>query len=192
MRNIILSGAALATLFATPALAQPGQNGVRAAEPVTRTVVEARVRERFARVDINRDGFITQEEAQAFRATARTQRQANRPERRQDRGGNREAMFTRLDANRDGMISREEFNQPRAGAQRGERRAMRAERRGPGGAGGFGPRAFTRLDTDGDRRISLAEATQARLRGFEQMDGNRDGRVTPEERRARRAARNRG
>jgi Ca2+-binding EF-hand superfamily protein len=190
MRNIILSGAALAALFATPALAQAGQNGVRAGQPVTRAIVETRVRERFARVDINRDGFVTQEEAQAFRATARTHRQGNRAERRQNRGGNREAMFTRLDVNRDGMISREEFNQPRAGGmQRGERRAMRAER---GGAGGFGARAFTRLDTDGDRRISLAEATQGRLRMFEQTDINRDGQISPDERRARRAARARG
>jgi hypothetical protein len=165
---------------------------VGAAQPVTRAVVETRVRERFARVDINRDGFVTQEEAQAFRATAHARRQGMRAERRQNRDGNREAMFTRLDANRDGMISLEEFNRPRAGMQRGERRAMRAERRGGGGAGGFGARAFERLDTDGDRRISLAEATQARLRGFEQMDGNRDGSISPEERRARRAARNPG
>jgi hypothetical protein len=191
MKNLILSGAAFAALFAAPALAQPAQDGARAGQPVTRAMVETRVRERFARVDANRDGFVTQEEAQAFRATVRTERQGNRAERRGNRAGNRDAMFARLDANRDGVISREEFNQPRAGMERGERRAMRGERRGRG-AGGFGPRAFTRLDTDGDRRISLAEATQARLRAFEQMDGNRDGRVSPEERRARRAARDRG
>jgi Ca2+-binding EF-hand superfamily protein len=191
MKKLILSAAALAALFATPVSAQRAQDGVRAGESVTRAVVETRVRERFARVDANRDGYVTQEEAQAFRATMRTQRQGNRAERRGNRAGNREAMFVRLDANRDGMISREEFNQPRAGMERGERHAMRAERRGPG-AGGFGARAFTRLDTDRDSRISLAEATQARLRMFEQMDSDRDGRISPEERRARRAARDRG
>jgi hypothetical protein len=190
MKNIIWPGAAFAALLAAPAPAQPDQDGARVGQTVTRTIVETRVRERFARVDANRDGFVTQEEAQAFRAAARTQRQGSRVERRGDRAGNREAMFVRLDANRDGMISREEFNQPRAGMQQGERRAMRGARRG--GAGGFGPGAFTRLDADGDRRISLAEATQARLRAFEQTDGNRDGRISPEERRARRAARTGG
>jgi Ca2+-binding EF-hand superfamily protein len=191
MKNVILSGAAFAALFAAPALAQPAQDGARARQPVTRAMIETRVRERFARVDANRDGFVTQEEAQAFRAAARAQRQGSRAERRGNREGDREAMFARLDANRDGMISREEFSQPRAGMERGERRALRGERRGRG-AGGFGPRAFTRLDTDGDSRISLAEATQGRLRAFEQTDGNRDGRISPEERRARRAARTSG
>jgi hypothetical protein len=179
MKNLILSGAAFAALFAAPALAQPAQDGARAGQTVTRAVVETRVRERFARVDANRDGFVTQEEAQAFRATMLAQRQGNRAD-------NREAMFARLDANRDGMISREEFSRPRAGMER----ALRAQQRG--GAGGFGRGAFARLDTDGDRRISLAEATQARLRAFEQTDGNRDGRISPEERRARRAARTGG
>jgi hypothetical protein len=189
MKKFILSGAALAALLSTPAVAQRAEAGVRTGEPVTRAMIEARVRERFGRVDANRDGFITQEEAQAFRASVRADRQGKRAERGQNRAGGRDAMFARLDIDRDGMISRDEFNQPRLG--RGERRDVGAERRGRG-ARGFGVRAFARLDTDGDRRISLAEATQGRLRMFEQVDSDRDGRITPEERRARRAARGRG
>lgn len=173
MKKIILSGAALAALLATPAMAQRAEAG--AAEPVSRQLVETRVRERFQRMDSNRDGFLTQEEVQAFRASTRA-------ERRQKHGNGRAAMFERLDANRDGMISREEFDQRRLRRERGERRDV---------PGGFGARVFSRIDTDGDRRISLAEATQARLRMFERVDTDRDGRISPEERRARRAARGR-
>lgn len=97
---------------------------------------------------------------------------------------NREARFARLDADGNGVITRAEFLQPRAGA-RGKGRNMR----GAGRGGAFGPRAFARIDADRDGKISLAEATAARLRAFERLDANRDGRVTPEERRARRAQR---
>jgi hypothetical protein len=130
MKNLILSGAAVAALFAAPAVAQPS----RTAPAPPRASLAPLSKRAFANAspasDANRDGFVTQEEAQAFRAAARTQRQGSRVERRGDRAGNREAMFVRLDANRDGMISREEFNQPRAGMQQGERRAMRGARRG--------------------------------------------------------------
>lgn len=170
MKTFILIGAAAAALLSAPAAAQP-----RVDEGVTRADVETRVRGMFARVDADRDGFVTEAEAQAFRAAAVARR-----------GDRREAAFARLDANGDGMISRAEFSAPRIDGRRGQRRGMRGQR-GQGGA--FGLRAFQRFDANGDGRVSLAEATTARLRAFEGMDSNRDGRVTREERRARRAAR---
>jgi hypothetical protein len=196
MKKIILSGAAAAALIATPTFAQQAQGGFERGQGVTRAQVETRVRASFARVDANRDGFVTQTEAQSFRQNVRAERQENRAERR-------EARFARLDANRDGSISRAEFFARRDRAEQGERRGLRAERRAErraarlerrGQRGGFAARLgngrlFERLDGNRDGRVSLAEATAVRLRAFDRADANRDGRVTREERRALRADR---
>ena len=192
MTKFILLGAAAAAAFASAAPAQTGP-----ARPLDRAGIEAQVREHFSRVDANRDGFIDQAETQAFRATARADRQRDRAERRQ-------AMFARLDANRDGSLSLAEFNAPRADrAQRGdraerrgqradrrsERRSNRMERRADRGPRGFGMKAIERLDADRDGRVSLAEATTARLQRFDRVDTNRDGTISREEREAARGQR---
>lgn len=186
MKKIILLGVAAAALVATPTLAQQGR-GLERGAGVTRAEVETRVRDMFARVDANRDGFVTQAEAQAFRGGASAERGDNRGERR-------EARFARLDANRDGSISRDEFFARAERADRaegGERRGRRAERRGQRGGmmARLGGKRFERIDADKDGRISLAEVTTQRLRAFDRADGNRDGRLTREERQAVRAER---
>ncbi len=188
MKKIILFGAAAAALVAMPALAQQAQGGFNGGAGVTRAQVETRTRAMFARVDVNRDGFVTQAEAQSVRGAIRARRNAERGERR-------EALFARLDSNRDGEISRAEFFAPRQQAEGGERRGVRAERRAErmerrGNRGlRFGARAFERMDMNKDGRVSLAEMTELRIRAFTRADVNRDGRVTPEERRSLRAAR---
>ena len=191
MNKIVLLGAAAAALIATPSLAQQVRGGFQPGVGVTRAEVQTRVRDMFARVDANRDGYVTQAEAQAFRGAAR----GNRREARQDR---REERFARLDANRDGEISRAEFfASPQRGDRaerrdlRGERRADRMERRGQRGGlfARLGERRFDRVDVNNDGRISLAEATQLRLQAFDRADVNRDGRLTREERRSLRAGR---
>lgn len=194
MKKIVLIGAAAAALIATPSLAQQVRGGFDRSAGVTRAEVQTRVRDMFARIDANRDGYVTQAEAQAFRGAMRGERH----EARQDR---REQRFARLDANRDGEISRAEFfasPQRAERAQRGERRGLRNERRADrlarrGQRGGMfarlGERRFDRIDVNNDGRISLAEATQLRLEAFDRADVNRDGRVTREESRAIRAGR---
>jgi Ca2+-binding EF-hand superfamily protein len=181
----LMFGALAAAVLSVPAGAQLAPQGM------TRAEMEARVRANFGRVDANRDGYVTREEAQAVRRSVRT-------ERRGDRQAGREAAFARLDANRDGSISRTEFLERRQTAERGDRRARRAERRAERrewlvarrqGGMRLGGRVFERIDADRDGRVSLAEATTARLRLFERLDANRDGRVTREERRQARAAR---
>ena len=193
MKNIILLSAAAAALIATPGLAQQGR-GLERGTGVTRAEVETRVRDMFAHVDANQDGFVTQAEAQTFRGAARAERRDNRAERR-------EARFVRLDSNRDGSISRDEFfARAESGdrAERGERRSLRAERRAArlerrgqraGMMARLGGKRFERIDTDKDGRISLAEVTTQRLRAFDRADANRDGRLTREERQAARAER---
>lgn len=181
MKKAILVGVAAVALLAGPASSQP-QRG--AGPAMDRAQVEARVSAMFARVDANRDGFITQSEADAARTAARAQRQERRAERRA-------AMFARIDADGNGSISREEFTAPRAAGDRAERRdrgfARRGMRRGAGG--GLAGQGFARMDADRDGRVSLSEATAIRLERFDRVDSNRDGRITREEVQAVRAER---
>jgi hypothetical protein len=188
MKKIVFAGAALAALTAATAFAQPApQAGARAPHPMTRAEVQTRVQARFARADVNRDGFVTQDEVQAQRTQRTEKLEARRGERRADR-------FARLDANRDGVLSRAEFD-ARAGLRDGARRGVRGEHAGRGHGrfsgrmgGGFGGRAFAALDLNRDGRVSLQEAQARALQAFDRADANRDGTVTPEERRTAREA----
>ena len=136
MIKVLLGGTAAATVLAfVPAMAQPappppaGVAQGTAAAPMeaphihtqvfrmarkveTREEVVAHVREMFARLDANKDGFITREEADAgHKAMAEkmhakfTKKFAEGDFPRPDRG----AMFDKLDANHDGSISRQEY-----------------------------------------------------------------------------------
>jgi hypothetical protein len=185
MKTMLFAGAALAAIAAFPVQAQPDQGGPgRFAQPQTRAAVQARVQERFARADANRDGFVTQDEISA-RAEAR------RGERQERLGERRGQRFEQLDTNHDGSISRAEFDSPRAGPG-GERRGQRfAHRGGRGGGmmmGGFGGRAFAMMDSNRDGRVALAEAQSAALQRFDRVDSNRDGTISLEERQAAREA----
>ncbi len=188
MKKFVLAAAAVAAV-ATPLLAQQMARPQSGGAGMTRAQVESRVRERFAQVDANRDGFVTKAEGE-------TMRDRIRGERRENRGERRAASFAALDANKDGQISRAEFDAPRGGdraerrERRMERRAFRAHHRGLARFGGA--KLFERLDADRDSRVSLAEVTGAALRRFDMSDANKDGTVTREERRAVRAAHHKG
>jgi Ca2+-binding EF-hand superfamily protein len=185
MKTILIGAAALALV--APAVAQVApvqqQRPLRGQQAQTRADVQAKVAERFARLDSNRDGFITRAEADAARQQLRTRFAARSGERR-------ERAFERLDTNRDGAISRAEWDS--RAAQRQQRLARR-DRDGDGrpdvrggrrglGMMGLGGRMFEMADANRDGRVSLAEAQTAALRHFDMMDSNRDGRLTPEER----------
>ena len=116
MKTLILSSVATAALAVTAAYAQPA-SPVRplpapASKVHTRAEVQAHVAQMFARLDTNRDGSVTQAEADA----ARGQWIEKRRERAAERGG---AAFDRLDANKDGQVSRQEWD---AGRQVREQR----------------------------------------------------------------------
>jgi Ca2+-binding EF-hand superfamily protein len=163
-----------------PAAIAPGPRGMGAQE---RSAIAGQVQAWFSRIDTNRDGFVTREEAQGARAMFR-QNGPQRAERRQRapdpamQQQRRTAAFDRLDSNRDGAISRAEFMQ--ASALRTERRMVR---RVPMGLGG---RMFEMADTNRDSRVSLQEATAAAYQRFDTADLNRDGRLTRDERMQRR------
>jgi Ca2+-binding EF-hand superfamily protein len=190
MMKMVLLSAAAAALLASPSLAQVIGAAAGPRPEMTRASVEADVRNAFARVDANRDGFVTEAEAKTLREAARTERQGKRSERRA-------GLFDRLDADKDGAISRAEFDAPRG--DRAEKRAGRREARGERGARRdghgfvrFGGKAFERFDGNKDGRVSLQEATEQALTRFDRIDANRDGTISVDERRAAFQARRRG
>lgn len=172
---IIGGGAAIAQNMQT-APAMP-MHRMHVAAPMTRAAVQSHVQAMFAKLDANRDGFITKDEAQA----AGQQMHARMMERRTQgtaagQSARRAQMFDRLDANHDGMITRDEF----AAAPRPQGMMMRHA--GMRGMGGMRGQMFERADINKDGRISMAEAQQAALARFDAMDLNHDGTVTPQER----------
>ncbi len=177
--GVLLAATAAAAQMAPTAPVAP-RDGVQ-----TRAEVVERTRAMFARVDTNRDGFITQEERQAVRGQMRAKMGERRGQRMaQNRGAGRAQMFDRLDQNRDNVISRDEW--ARAEAMRGERRAE-GRRAGMNGQwmamrGRAGWAMMRMADTNRDQRISLAEAQTAAVQRFDRLDLNRDGRVTRDER----------
>ncbi len=175
-----------AALIAAPVLAAPGGADRDAVQ--TRADAQAKAAEMFAKMDANKDGKIDA----ADRALRHTEMQAKR--------------FAALDANSDGSISKAEWDQH--GADRAAKRAERKEKRVAAGEAGAGKRdgmrghhgkrgghgmrgghgGWMKADADGDKAISQAEFQTAALARFDAVDANKDGRVTPDERQAQRAA----
>lgn len=133
--RMIKSVVICATALATTAVPTFAQDRGRITAPATRAEVEAKVKERFAQMDANKDGAITRAEFDAGHATLSE------------------------------------------GRWSGKRLAMTAMR-----AGGM----FAARDADSDGRVSLAEALARPLARFDRADANKDGTLTPEERKAAR------
>jgi Ca2+-binding EF-hand superfamily protein len=182
MKYLLAIAAGSAGLALTPAMAQPVQHAPMRAAPVqSRAQVVDHVRAMFARLDVNRDGFLTKAETQAARGMRGQRGQANAMRKRGPQA--RTAAFDRFDANRDGAISRSEWDAMTA--QRQQRRAAMGGQRGGMRMAGMGLRGrmFDMADGDRDGRVTIAEAQNAALQHFDRADVNRDGQVTPEERR---------
>ena len=155
---------------ATQALAPHARAAAPAAD-MTRAQATQRAQERFGRLDLNRDGRFTPEEAQQGREQRRAERM--------------NAMFDRVDADRNGSITREEMRaaqEARLTARDDDRprghRFMRGHgRRGAGGEGMRGGRMF------GEQGYITAEQFQTRaLERFDRLDADDNGVVTATER----------
>ena len=137
MRRIIVAGAAIAQApVATPAPhATPHAMAPMADKIHTRDEMVAKVRDHFAKLDADKDGFLTKAEAEAGHG-AMKQRIVERLGERRDPG----AAFDRLDANKDGTISRDEFT--KGHEMRTERRMVMRDGapRAPGERAGKGKR----------------------------------------------------
>jgi hypothetical protein len=164
---------------------------------LTRNEVAAHVEKFFARLDTNRDGYLTREEINARHGKMMAMH-GDIGKRLAERGihtGDRGAMFDRLDANRDGSISRQEFTSAHP-QTREQRVIVMRDGNGPAAPGrpgakmrmrhmgmGFGGRMFDMADGNHDGRVTLAEAQAAALAHFDRADTNHDGRITPDEHR---------
>jgi Ca2+-binding EF-hand superfamily protein len=200
----LLGGAALMAIAAqTPLFAQdappppPGPGMHRpmamAMPPLTRADAEKRLTERFAAVDLNKDGALTRDEI------ARARREHG-PEAMMKE--HRDAEFAALDKDKNGSISRDEFDAARPpmpgmagmpgmpgmarmeGAPMGDRPMFRRiVIRHMSDAGEMGEGWFDRTDANKDDKVTLAEAKTAALAMFDRADANHDGTITPDERR---------
>jgi len=222
MKNFLIASAAL--LAGTAALAQttpvaPAAPPAPLVHPMsdatmTRDEVVAMVRDHFGRMDADKNGSITTDEAmKGHDGKGRRVREMRTEHGDGDEAGEHHVMrierrdpkeaFERLDSNKDGSISFDEFSNARE--ERIEKRieireerkdaakdskwsgkhAMRMRHGGMMGAGMIGGgRMIVMADTDHDGKITLGEAQSLALEHFDQMDANHDGKVTPEERRA--------
>jgi Ca2+-binding EF-hand superfamily protein len=209
MTKFLLGGAIAASMAAfAPATAQTAHRGQIAQAPLphhaaggqahSRAQLGAHVQSMFARLDTDRDGFITRVESDGAKG-ARGNRQAMQSQRRngrapEQRAADRGTMFERIDANRDGMLSRDEFarapggREQRVAAAGGQNRRQRHAAAGGKqgsrdmGMAGLRGRMFEMADLNRDTRVSLQEATAAAYRHFDMTDANRDGQVTRDER----------
>ena len=176
---------------------------------MTRAEVAEHVSKLFAKLDSNKDGYITKDEVEAFHSKmmGTMEMGGDIQKRLGEHGvlmGDRSAMFDRLDTNHDGSISRQEFMaaQPQVRTERvmimrgpdggppppgpaGEPNMMKMRMHGMSmheGMGGFGGHLFEMADANHDGRVSLAEAQAGALAHFDKADLNHDGKITPDER----------
>jgi hypothetical protein len=176
LKFVILGGAACALMSAAVVAQSDGPNsdkrGMRG-QPQTRAEVEARVKERFAKLDANRDGAVTMEE--------------RKEQREETRKAMKDRRFAALDANNDGSISRAEFDAGPAGraGMRGESRGGKRMQGGRGGRRGMdGAKGFAKADVNSDGKLTQSEMTAQALARFDRLDANKDGTLSVEERRA--------
>jgi Ca2+-binding EF-hand superfamily protein len=216
MNKFLLCGAAAvatavgsAAIAATAPPAKPAPRAHKAMQTELRTDVQGHVAKMFARLDTNKDGFITQAELDAGQA-----QRAAKIEKRAERFDPAK-LFARLDTNKDGKITEAE-----ADAVHNARVAAKGGKPGNAHTGGL----FARLDTNKDKvvtraefdtaaaqmharieqagvhrggadklleaadsnkdgRVSLAEVQQMALQHFDRADLNHDDKLTPDERR---------
>ncbi len=193
---LAIGGVACAQAPATPSPAR--ERGPERTE--TRAEAQARAEEMFARLDVNKDGKLDRADRDARRQQMReamfdqldtnNDGSISKAEFLADRGpeGDR---GPRPDGERMRDMPPPPEGANMAGPESdGPARDHPERRRGHGDRHGDrhgmkGPMmGFGKADADGDRSITRAEFVAAALQRFDGMDGNKDGKVTPEERRA--------
>lgn len=180
-----IAAVSVAAGLTLPALAQIGGS------PTTRAEVEVSVKDRLGKFDANKDGTVSSDEMRAY-ADARMAKRADE-------------QFAAMDADKNGSVSRAEYDAwskargdrmvrvermtppvpPKPGAAPSpdgkpvfrEMRMMMKDRHG-------GPHIMAM--SSGGSGIVIADAVKKALERFDEMDTNKDGTISPEERKAQR------
>lgn len=126
--------------------------------------------------DLDKDGTVSEEERAAFHEKMKA------------------AFFAKKDANSDGELSQEELDRmPEAvfaeldKDKSGGLSPAEMPARGPHGGrghhrhGDFAKHFFSRMDGNGDGKVTKAEMREAADRHFDRLDANKDGSVTEDE-----------
>ncbi|TNE33139.1 MAG: hypothetical protein EP350_04790 [Alphaproteobacteria bacterium] len=149
--------------------------------------------EHFAKADANGDGELSPEEMKAAHEARREKMEGRHKE-------HAEAMFAKLDTDKSGGLSAEELaaghkaHEGRMG-KHAEMRAQMHEGREHGEHGKRGDHRSTmamhmlkQADTDGDKAVTRAEFDAAVAKHFAEVDTDKSGTISPEERAAAHAA----
>lgn len=197
----LMAGAALAAILTVGATAKPGHDRMAGLDldqdqQISQSEFVTAADARFTESDANADGFVTEDERDAYRKAKREEMRKNRFAKVDTNGdgaidavefsvaqdARSEQMFDRLDRDDNGVIAMGEGGErdkmsKRKGKKRGDgqRRGQRSDRVSP--------------DTDGDGQVSFAEHQVHTLAMFEQMDANADGFLSKEDRALKREAR---
>lgn len=183
--SLLIGGLAASQVMAQPG-PQDGRGGGRGGimmmadankdGTITKAELTAALEARFAKMDINRDGQITQADRDARRAQRL------------------EGRFTALDADRNGQISKAEFlaghqarQDKRAEAGKGEGRKGHHFRGGHHGGKGMMQGSW-RGQGGKDAVVTKAQFMAGPLAMFDRADANKDGKVTADEMTAARQA----
>ena len=161
MSNHLLLTLILASM-ASPALPQAGTAQPKGPQPVSRAVYMSRIDSGFASIDTNKDGFTDRAEIAAAETKVLTARKNQQLKQR-------EAAFRQLDKDKSGSLSLQEFNA-----------ALAAQNAKPD------VNAYiTRLDSNKDGKVSMAESRAPAAARFDRMDANKDGILSVDEQKAR-------
>lgn len=171
MKSYVLafSAAALALSASAYAASHAGHGmDPMGGKTVTRAEAEAKGREMFDKLDVNKDGKLD----------------------KADREARQIEKFRKMDADGNGAVSQAEFL-----AAHDRKPGEHKMDQGHQGRGGMGMKAghgrgmmgmmmLKKADTNNDNAVSQTEFTAAMLGHFDKADANHDGKVTPEERKA--------
>lgn len=149
---------------------------------VTMSELDQASKDRFAKMDADANGVVTQEEFQAYVGERRVQwreqrfgevdgnadNQISKEEYLAYKQKRAEQRYLEMDADNDGIVTKEEF----LGRERGFRGGKHGHR---------GGRFFARLDANEDGQLTLDESLAAWSGWFKRIDANSDHVVTEDE-----------
>lgn len=123
---------------------------------ITRAEADASLAARFAGIDANSDGFVSQDEMKAHHEAKRAEMKANWEARKAERAAEGKPA-------REGKMKRDKDP-----AKAAEWQAKKAEK---------AAEHWAAMDTDGDGQLSAAEFTAEHIKFFDKMDADNDGTI---------------